>query len=128
MKERLTLRVHALHQHMHEIEEQINFIERQLAEFAGVGELIAGNLEKEDIEFLAPIGKGIYLKSEAREKSFLVNVGAGVFVRKSRDELGRIIESQIRNMSNIKSELRERHEIFSEEIAKTARELERQKE
>ena len=67
-------KLQATHQQSQEIEEKFKIVEQQLSEL----ELFSVNLDdlkkNKSKEMLAPLGKGVYLKAEAKEDKFFVEV------------------------------------------------------
>ena len=108
-----------LQQEAGKIEEQVQIINSQIQEF----EILKLSLEKLDLEMLplqkvakdsglkptteilAPLGKGIFFKSELKDKELFVNVGNGIVVKKNPAEAGKVINKQIKQMEDIRGKL-----------------------
>ncbi|MEK6820408.1 MAG: prefoldin subunit alpha [Nanoarchaeota archaeon] len=104
-KEEYLLRLSMLEQEANKIEEQIGIINQQISELE-VLKLSLKNLSRtEEKEVLAPLGRGIFFKSELKEKELFVNVGREVVVKKSPEETAEIIEVQVSQMRAIKEHL-----------------------
>ena len=56
-------------------------------------------------EILAPIGKGIFVRSELKEDKFILGIGSGVFVKKNAEQARAIVEKQVLKLKNLRTEL-----------------------
>ena len=86
-----------LRQESEEIEKKLNFVNEQIKEmeqFIGKLDVLEKNDEK---EFLANIGRGVYVKADRKENEKLfVEAGAGVVIRKTPKEAKEIVSGQIK--------------------------------
>ena len=112
--------------HLQELNEKIEYLSQQLSEMGQFSNDIAFLKDTKGKEILAPIGKGIYLKSLAEDNNFLVNVGAGIIVKKSPGETRAIIESQIRSFNDARSQLMAQLEVYKSFMSETMNALEKQ--
>lgn len=105
MEQEILQRALMMKQQSEEIEKQLQFVKEQIFElnaFAENLQELACNKEK---EILAPLGKGVYIKSERKENEFFVEVGAGVVVKKSLEDTKKVIENQIDKFDKVKVHL-----------------------
>ena len=103
-KENYLLKLSILEQEANKIQEQMQLINQQILELeslkTGLEKL---NLEdKKKNEILAPLGKGIFVKSEIKESDLFVNLGSGIILKKKPKETSEIIEKQVKELENLK--------------------------
>jgi len=117
-KEELLFRLSMLEQEAKKLQEQIELINQQQEEF----EILKGSLKKIDSskekEFLASLGKGIFIKSEIKDKKLFVNVGEGIVVKKKPEEAIEIIDKQIKELNKLRVSLMEQLENLNSEMRK----------
>ena len=65
---------------------------------------------------LAPIGRGIFVKSRLIDEKLIVDVGGKKFVEKSIDETKEVISGQLKRLEEIKENLNSTLEKINEEI------------
>lgn len=90
-------------QRLKEIEESLEIIERQIAELDKFSNDLNLLEKSEEKEILAPLGKGVYIKSEIKSKEVVVDVGAGVFVKKNISQTKEIISNQLEKLRKMKA-------------------------
>ena len=60
---------------------------------------------------ISSLGKGLYVKASLEEKNIFVEVGSGVLVKKTPEAAKKIIENQIKRLSEAKLKLLEKFEL-----------------
>ena len=104
-KEDYLIRLSMLENEAGKIEENIGLINQQIAEL----EVLKLSLEKlgesKEKEILAPVGKGIFLKSEIKDRELFVNIGCGIVIRKKPKEAAEVVQEQIKQLEEIKRSL-----------------------
>ena len=68
-------------------------------------------------EVLAPLGRGIFVKTKLVSDEMIVDVGSKNFVEKSVPETKKIIEEQIEKLNQVKKELENEAEEIDKEMA-----------
>jgi len=100
-KEEVLLRLSMLENEAKQFQEQAELVNQQIAEF----EILKRSLEKinkdDEKEFLAPLGKGVFVKSEMKEKELFVNIGQGIVIRKNPEDAVKIIDRQVKQLENL---------------------------
>ena len=104
-REEYLIRLSMLEQEANKIEEQIGIISQQINELEVLKSSLKNLDRNEKRELLAPLGRGIFFKSELKEKELFVNVGQGIVVKKSPEETAEIIERQVSQLGEIKEQL-----------------------
>ncbi|MBI5804306.1 prefoldin subunit alpha [Candidatus Pacearchaeota archaeon] len=123
MNEEMLYKAIGLKEQSEELEKNIEFVNEQLAELVSLEESLSFFDEREK-EILAPLGKGIYLKSERKEDEFFVGVGAGIIVKKTPEEVRKIVQSQIVKLKETRMRIILKLEEYSREFGKMMGELE----
>ena len=104
-KQDYLLKLSILQQEAGKIEEQLQLVNQQIAEF----EILKMSLEKISKsgreEILAPVGKGVYLRTKPLENELFVNIGANIVLKKTPKEAEKIIDSQINELGKLKEDL-----------------------
>ncbi len=128
VKEDYLLRLSMLEQESGKTEEQINLINQQISQL----EALKLSLEKfetaKEKDILAPLGKGIFFKSELKEKELFVNIGAGVVVKKKPKETAEIIDRQIKEMNEIKEQLAQNIQRIAMQVQEVVEEAQKEQE
>lgn len=115
-----------LKQQSEEIEKQLNFVNEQLQEMEHFVEKL-NILEKSDEkEFLANVGRGVYVKTERKpgEKLF-VEAGAGVVLRKTPKEAKEIVSEQIKKFNEARIHLTAQLETCATQFGEMIRQVEK---
>ncbi|MFH1500681.1 MAG: prefoldin subunit alpha [archaeon] len=116
MEENYILQLSLLEQQSQEIEKQINLVEQQINEL----QIFSLNLDKfkGEGEMLAPLGRGVFVKSEVKDKKLFVNIGSGVIVKKTPEEAKEIVLDQVNKLGNLRVELFNEIEKVNSELLK----------
>jgi len=96
-----------LEQQMAQLQQQLQLLEQNIAEvtntLAAIDDL---KNSKPGSQMLAPISSGIFVKAELKDTdSFIVNVGANVTVEKSSEDVKKILESQSKEITEMRDEM-----------------------
>ncbi len=103
-------------QQIQQLQQQLQAVEQGIVEMEslniGLNELV-GSVGK---EILAPIGRGIFIKTKLLSEDLTVDIGEKKFVKKTIPETKKLIEEQIGKLKEVKGELEESLEKVSEEL------------
>ncbi len=103
-------------QQISQLQQQLEAVEQAIVDmnslFLGLDELI-GAKEK---EILAPIGRGIFVKTKLISEDLIVDVGGKNFVKKNISETKELISNQIKKLEEVKEEINKNLEEINEEI------------
>lgn len=124
----LMLKASLVEKHIEELNEKLGYLTQQLLEMEQFNKDVVFLKDSKGKDILAPVGKGIYLKSTIEEKNLFVNVGAGVVVKKSFEDTKAIIESQIKNFQEARMQLTANLEIYKNFLAQTFNTIEKTRE
>jgi prefoldin alpha subunit len=92
-------------QQMQQIQQQLQAVEQGIVEMSNLNlglEVLVGSKDK---EILAPIGRGIFVKTKLLSEELTVDIGGKNFVKKSIPEAKEIIDKQIKKLDGVKNEL-----------------------
>jgi len=108
-----------------ETEQQLRFVDEQIAELEKFKEGLKSFRESKEKEILANLGKGVYVKSEIKDREKLfVEVGAGVIVKKTPIEAMKVVEEQIARFENARVQIASQLESYNEELRSMIGEIE----
>ncbi|MCX8159009.1 MAG: prefoldin subunit alpha [Candidatus Pacearchaeota archaeon] len=124
--EELIIKASLLQKQLEEITLNLEQIEKSISEL----HLLSDNLNlfnEPNKEAISLIGGGIYAKTHLSGKNLLVNVGSNVFVEKTIDETKNSISSQIRQLNEIRLQLKAQLEIYSHLLREALQEIQKPK-
>ncbi len=104
-KEEIILKLQMLEQQGEERRQQIEELEKQKADMAGLKDSLKALEEKKSGEILSNLGRGIFIKTRVEDEKVFVNVGSKTLVRKSFQETREIIDKQLTEIERVKVEL-----------------------
>ena len=117
-QQELMFKLGMFEQQIQQIQQQVQAVEQGIVEMNslnfGLDELVG----KEGNEILAPIGRGIFVKSKLISEELTVDIGGGNFVKKTIPDTKKIIEEQIRKLEDVKKELNANLAKLSGELMK----------
>jgi prefoldin alpha subunit len=121
------MQIQMIEQEAQQLNQQMQLIEQNISEMQELN-LGLGEIEKkESKEFLASLGKGIYIPVEIKDKKLTVEVGHKHFVKKSITDTKELIDRQIIKLISAKSQVLERLESLQEEVNQLIQRGEREK-
>lgn len=118
-QQELLFKLSMFEQQIRQLQEQINAIENGIMELESLGFGLEELKNSEGKEIMAPVGRGIFLKSKIVSEDLLVDIGQRNFVKKSVDETRKMISLQVENLKNVKQELENGLEDIGKEVQKT---------
>ncbi len=117
-QQELMFKLSVFEQQMQQLQQQLQAVEQGILEInslnLGLDELV-GSTGK---EILAPIGRGMFVKTKLLSEDLTVDVGEKKFVKKTIPETKKIIEEQINKLEEVKGELNDNLEKVSEELTR----------
>jgi len=105
-------------QQIGQMQQQINAVEEGIVELDSLNIGLSEINNSEGKEILAPVGRGIFIKSKITSENLIVDVGGRNFVKKSVSETQEIIKKQIEKLEEIKKELAKGLEDIGKEAEK----------
>ena len=115
-QEELMQKLGIYEQQIQQLQQQLEAVEQAIIEMnsllLGLDELV-GSKNK---EILAPIGRGIFVKTKLLSEELRVDVGGKKFVNKSIPETKKLISEQVVKLEEVKTELNENLEDINKEL------------
>ena len=106
-------------QQIQQLQQQLEAVEQATIEMnslvLGLDDLVGS----EGKEILAPIGRGIFVKTKLASEDLTVDVGGKNFVKKSIPETKKLIEDQVKKLEEVKEELNNNLEEINNELTNT---------
>jgi prefoldin alpha subunit len=117
-QQELIFKLGMFEQQIRQLQQQIQAVEQGITEMSllhnGLGDLVGG----EGKEILAPIGRGIFVKSKVLSEKLSVDVGGGNVVQKTIPETQEIISRQIKKLEEVREDLENSLEKLGEEMTR----------
>ena len=118
-QEELMYKLQMYEQQIQQLQQQLEAIEQAIIEMnslvLGLNELVGSK----DKEILAPIGRGIFVKTKLISEDLIVDVGGKNFVKKSIPETKKLIQDQVIKLEEVKKELEGNLEEINNELTTT---------
>ena len=117
VKEELLIQLSMMEQQANEQAEKIQAIDNQISELESL-KLSLKKMEKsKGREMLSPLGRGIFLKTEVKDEKVFVNVGSKTLVKRTFPEAAEIVDTQVKEMENLKHQLMHNIEEINQALA-----------
>lgn len=121
-QQELMFKLSMFEQQIQQLQQQLQAVEQGIVEMdslsQGLGELV-GSVDK---EIMAPIGRGIFVKTKLLSEDLTVDIGNKTFVKKSIPEAQEMIKVQLVKLDEVKKELNDNLEKVGEEMQKVMEE------
>ena len=105
MKQDYLIRLSILQEEARRLQEQVQLVNQETADLEIVKTGVDKLGEEKSEEILAPVGKGIFIKSKPLEKELFVNVGKGIVLKKTPKDAVKIIDKQVKQLQDLKKAL-----------------------
>jgi prefoldin alpha subunit len=106
-------------QQIQQLQQQLQAVEESVIDLNTLNFGLDELKGSKDKEIMAPLGRGIFVKTKLLSEDLTVDVGRRNFVKKTIPETKEIIEEQIKKLGKVKKELDERIEEINLELTKT---------
>src|SRR3989344_3619465 len=117
-QQELLFKLSMFEQQIRQLQEQINAVENGILELESLGFGLEELKNSEGKEIMAPVGRGIFLKSKILSKDLIVDIGQKNFVKKSVPETQKMIGEQVERLKNVRQELELGLEEMGREVQK----------
>ena len=114
----LQQRFQIFEQQIMQLQQQLQAVEKAIAEISQLSIDLDGLKGNVDKEILSPIGRGVFVKTKLVSEDLLVDVGGKNFVNKSVSETKEIINEQLEKLGESKESLNQELENLNREITK----------
>ncbi|MBI2631772.1 prefoldin subunit alpha [Candidatus Pacearchaeota archaeon] len=112
-EQELLMQASYLEKNSQEIAQQIEYFEKEIMELDNIYNNLSSLEKGKGNESYSALGKGLYIKSQLAEEKILVHVGTNVLIKKGIDETRKIVEEQIKKLSQARAYLMERLELYN---------------
>ena len=117
-QQELIFKLGMFEQQIQQIQQQLQAVEESITDITSLNFGLDELQDSKGKEILAPIGRGIFVKTKLLSEELRVDVGGKNFVEKSIPETKNIIGDQIKKLNEIKKELEEKLEGIGNEMRK----------
>ena len=121
-QQELIFKLSMYEQQIQQLQQQLHAVEQGIMEMnalnEGLGELV-GSVEK---EIMAPIGRGIFVKTKLLSEDLTVDIGNRTFVKKNIPETQKLIKEQLVKLRDVKMELNDSLDKVGEEMQRVVEE------
>lgn len=124
-QQELMFKLSVFEQQIQQLQQQSQAVEEAIKDLTSLSlglDEIKGSKGK---EILAPLGRGIFVKTKLLSEDLTVDVGGKNFVKKSVSETKKMIEDQMKKLEEVKGDLDKKLEEMSEELTKTIQEAQK---
>ncbi len=104
-QQQLIMQLVSLQEEAKRIEATIQDIDARAQEFQDLKQSVEKLEDEQGKDILAPVGRGIFFKSELKEKKLYVNVGSDIVVKKNPKQAAEIVGNQIKELENLRDNL-----------------------
>jgi prefoldin alpha subunit len=112
-EQELIMQASLLEKNSQETAQQIEYFEKEILELDFMHKNLSSLDKGKGKESFSALEKGLYVKSQLQDDKFLVHVGANILVKKSISDTKKIIEEQIKKLSQARAYLLERLELYN---------------
>lgn len=124
-QQEIILKLGYYEQQIRQIHEQVQALDEAAAETSKLNEDLNDLKNSEGREIMAPIGRGIFIKSKIVSEDLLVDIGGGNLVKKNTKDTQKMISKQVQKLHEIKGELEGKLGEINEEISKILEEAQK---
>ena len=121
-QQELMFKLSMYEQQIQQLQQQLQAVEQGVFEMVslnhGLGELV-GSVDK---KILAPIGRGIFVKTKLLSEDLTVDIGNKTFVKKSIPEAQEMIKEQLGKLEDVKRELNDSLDKVGEDMQRVVEE------
>lgn len=117
-KQELMIELKALDEELKKLNSHLENMDQQIAELDDSKHVVNefSELKKND-ELRVPLSSGIYIKASILDtKSLMINVGSNVTVEKTPEQVTKILDNQLEELSNYRKQLVEQMKLLINRI------------
>lgn len=92
-------------QQIRQLQQQLQIVEESLTELNSLNSGLDEIKISQNKDMLAPLGRGVFVKTKLISDELTVDVGGKTFVKKSIPETKKIIQEQLKKLEDIKNDL-----------------------
>lgn len=115
-QQELIFKLSMYEQQIRQLQQQLQAVEQGIIEMANLNLGLDELVDSKNKEILAPIGRGIFVKTKLLSEELTVDIGEKNFVKKSIPDTKKIIQEQLQKLEEVKKELNKNLDMISEEM------------
>jgi prefoldin alpha subunit len=115
-------------QQIRQLQQQLQAIENGIIDLASLNSGLDELIDSKGKEILAPIGKGIFVKTKLLSEELIVDIGENTFVKKNIDDTKKLLDEQISKLEEVKVEIGDNLEKLGQEMTEAMTEMEKERE
>jgi len=109
-----------------ELEQHLEIIDNEILDLKKYDSHLDFLSKSNEKSSISSIGKGIHMKTSIESKELLVEVGAGVVVKKNPEEARKVIQGQIKKLTEARINMFGKLEIYHKTMQSVMEDLEKQ--
>ncbi|MEK6875313.1 MAG: prefoldin subunit alpha [Nanoarchaeota archaeon] len=125
-KEELIYKIGILEQQSEQLQRQLQMIEQSFNELSKLKIDLEDLKNSKGKEIMAPIGRGIFIKSKIIEENLLVDIGSKNLVVKSIAETQELIQEQIKKLHEVQEFMNSSLHELGHEMEKAVEEIQKE--
>jgi len=118
-QQELMFKLSMFEQQIQNIQQQLQAVERAINDLSSLVVGLEDLKGAEGKEILAPIGKGIFVKTKVLSEDLIVDVGGKNFVTKKIPDTQKVIKGQVQKLEGAKEELNRALEEINGQLTET---------
>ena len=118
-EQELMIKLSMYEQQIKQIHQQLQAVEQAIIDIASIDSGLDELKGSKDQELLAPIGRGIFVKTKLISENLIVDIGDKNFVTKDIDSTKKIIKEQMEKLEKAREQLEKILEEINEEMTKS---------
>jgi prefoldin alpha subunit len=116
MDQEIAYKMQMAYQQSQQFEEQLGIVNQQINELQQFEADLGALKNNDEKDFLASLGKGVFVPSEMKKDKLFVDVGAGFMVRKTPEEAQIVVAEQLKRLAEIQIHLQEHIEHLNVQL------------
>ena len=115
-QEELIYKFNLYEQQVRNLQEQMKSVDEGILDLENLNSGLDELKENKEKEILAPIGRGIFIKSKIISDDLMVDIGGGNFVKRDIEKTKELLVKQINKLAEVKEELNNAMENLNAEL------------
>lgn len=115
-QQELMFKLSMYEQQIQQLQQQIRAVEQAIVDLNSLSLGLEEMIGAKGKEIMAPIGRGIFVKTKLLSEDLVVDIGGKNFVKKSIPDTKKLIDEQIEKLEAARNELNDNLEILGREI------------
>lgn len=115
-QQELMFKLSMYEQQIQQLQQQIRAVEQAVVELSSLSLGLDEMIGAKGKEIMAPIGRGIFVKTKLLSEDLVVDIGGKNFVKKSIPDTKKLIDEQVEKLETARNELNDSLEILGREI------------